>query len=131
MHDRINELLGWDAEMQTAISELSKGDFSLLMYAANPKYEDGEDETTPYRTPPSIRCLTSEGSPNHRLFAILSRKGWMVDTTGKLDEALKGSGSKQYSWTQKGFRLVPQLLIKCAIEGNWPTDSGKAPQEGG
>lgn len=125
MHDRINDLLGWDDQTQLCLRALSKGDFSILFAVADPdrlRKEDDKSDPSPYRDLPDLVCMTSRGSANDRLYRVLEAKGWMHETTADLDAQLREIGTVRFSWSEKGFRLMPQLLAKFAATGHRPPD---------
>ncbi|MEM8839258.1 MAG: hypothetical protein AAGE89_14280 [Pseudomonadota bacterium] len=134
MHDRINELLGWEEDTQRLIRNLSKADISILIGAKRahegnlPQSKNNEPDTgdvKAYQDRPNMVHMTTKDSANAALFKRLETKGWMEegspDFPPEIPDELRES-TVEYGWTEKGARLLPQLLAYYFASGNTSPD---------
>jgi len=79
----------------------------------NENGEDEPDQSDPKPDRQEMVHMTAKDSPNAALFRRLEQKGWMQEQSASwpadAPDEIKES-TLEYAWTEKGIRLLPQLL---------------------
>jgi len=129
MTDQLYEKLGWDEPTQAILRTLSRGDLSILQGAvahSRCELENQKDVQTENGYFPDDRMtfMTSD-TPISKIYAHLTERGWMESqpVDPKILEALPTT--RNYGLTDKGRRLLGQLLAYFFANNPMPPAPGE------